>query len=312
MNKKTVIISVLLVIVIIFSLGFFETSVKKTETEGVEILDSENNLVTVSKNPQRVAVLFSSLCDVWLSAGGEIGITVGESVERGFCSEDVLLVDKSAGKTIDTELLIAYEPDLVICSSDIQGQREAAEILKSAGIPVLQVRLDSFEDYLKALEAFTKITGKAENYTLYGQELSKNIELIKEKAKDREEKKILFIRSGSSASSAKAKKAEDNFAAAILQELGCYNIADEAELLLDGLSIEEILKANPDHIFISVMGDESTGKAYMTKVMSAPSWQSLDAVKKGNVHFLPKELFHYKPCSKWDKAYEYIDNILGD
>ena len=44
-------------------------------------------------------MLFSSFADVWETAGGRVDITVGESVERGFAPEDVLLVDDGAGKT---------------------------------------------------------------------------------------------------------------------------------------------------------------------------------------------------------------------
>ena len=64
--------------------------------------------------PARVAVLFSSLCEVWQNAGGTVAITVGESVERGLVSDGVMLVDDGAGKSINTELLLAAQPDLVV------------------------------------------------------------------------------------------------------------------------------------------------------------------------------------------------------
>ena len=45
-----------------------------------------------------------------------------------------------------------------------------------------------------------------------------------------------------------------------VKELGTYNIAENAPVLLDGLSQEEILMENPDYIFISTMGKEEAAR----------------------------------------------------
>ena len=251
------------------------------------------------------------MADVWEIAGGEVAISVGESVERGICDENTLLVDNGAGKTVDTEKLLSYEPDLVIFSLDIEGQCKAAEILRKNKIPVAGMRIDNFEDYMKALEIATVILDTPENKKLYGDDITQQIEEIKLKAcASSYLPEVLFIRSGSTASSAKAKKSDDNFAAAILKDLCCINIADDAETLLDSLSLEEILLRDPSHIFISIMGDEWAGKAYMESLLLSESWKQLSAVKNGNIHYLPKELFHYKPCEKWAEAYQYLYEIL--
>ncbi|MCQ2433362.1 MAG: hypothetical protein MJ175_12230, partial [Clostridia bacterium] len=80
----------------------------------------------VTDTPKNTAVLFSSLAEAWETAGGVVSITVGESVERGFATQDTPLVDDGAGKAINTELLLSLEPDLVICSADLPAQVEAA------------------------------------------------------------------------------------------------------------------------------------------------------------------------------------------
>ncbi len=312
-NKKSVIISVIAVIVIIFVLGTFET-VKPQKNNDVyfTFTDSTGEFVTLTKKPERVAVLFSSFAVVWKEFGGMTSITVGESVERDICGDDVLLVDDGAGKTINTELLVSYEPDFVITSADIPAQRETADILRKAGIPVAELRMESFDDYKKILSAMSKINGTWEETEKQLEFLNASVEKELEKAKGREGKKILFIRSGSSYSSAKAKRADDHFIAKMLEELGCHNIADDAPILVDGLSVEEIMRQNPDHIFISFMGDYFTSRAYMESVLEGEAWKSLTAVKEGRVHFLMQEMFHYKPCRYWDGAYQTLNGILGE
>lgn len=283
---------------------------KASEVDGVyySFTDSLGNEVTLTEKPERVAVLFSSLCNVWKNAGGEVYITVGESFERGFCDENTLLVDSGAGKTINTELLLSYEPDFVIYSSDVPAQKDCAALLEDAGITCAAIRLDSFEDYLYALDNFCSITGEEENYILYGEKQKEEINLIKEKALGKEESRILFVRSGSSASSFKAKKADDNFAAKMLQELGCFNIADKAEILLDGISAEVVLQENPEYIFISIMGDEEAGKKQTEEFFSLDAMKNLE----GEIIYLPKELFQYKPCERWAEAYAFLyENLYG-
>ena len=312
MNKKSIIIAVVIVILLIFISGAVETNKPESSGEYFTFTDSEGEIVELSHKPQKTAVLFSSLAECWIEAGGEVYVTVRESVERGLVKEETELVDKGAGKTVDTEKLISLEPDFVICSADIASHRDVASALKKAKIPVAMLRMDTFEDYLTILRTLTKITGKTENYEQFGENAKSEIEQIISGEKRENNPKILFVRSGSSYSSAKAKKADDNFAAKILEDLGCINIADKAEVLLDNLSAEVILKENPQYIFVSVMGDYDNSKAYMQELLAKKEYASLDAVKNGRVYFLPKELFQYKPCGRWAESYRYISSILNN
>lgn len=162
------------------------------------------------------------------------------------------------------------------------------------------------------LKICTDITGDSAAYEKYGEDVAKRVEDIFSAApqKTSDKKNILFIRAGSNASATKAKRASDHFAAAMLEELGVYNIADNAPILLDGLSIEEIIDADPDYIFISTMGDENAAKKYMDSVLAEPTWQSLTAVQTGNYSYLPKDLFQFKPNNRWDEAYAFLAGLL--
>lgn len=276
--------------------------------------DDAGRQVVLEEKPQKVAVLLSSYADIWKLAGGEIGATVGESVERGIAPEGVLLVDDGAGKTIDIELLLAAEPDFVICSADLEGQIEAAKVLEEAGVAVAAFHVESFEDYLRVLKICTDLTENPQAYEEYGQaiqaQIQQTVAQAQENAERQGKKRILFIRAGSSYSATKAKTAENHFACAMLKELGAENIAEQAQTLLEGLSLEEILLQNPDYIFLSTMGDEQAAKEYMEGLFALPEWQQLDAVRQGNYAFLPKELFHFKPNAKWAEAYAYLAERL--
>lgn len=280
------------------------------QAESYTFTDSAGYTVAVSK-PQRVAVLFSSLADIWVSAGGALAITVGETVERGIVAADtVVLVDTGAGKTIDREALIAAAPDLVITSADIEAQRECAAFLRENGIAVAEFRVECFADYLDMLKICTELTGRLDLYEALGTAQQTRIDaLLAEKPLSG--KRILFIRAGSSARSVKAKCSADHFAAAMLSELGAVNIADAAPLLLDGLAMEVILAKDPDYIFFTAMGYEEASRAYVTQMLQGADWQSLNAVQHAKWSYLPKDLFHYKPCGAWADAYDHLASTVA-
>lgn len=274
--------------------------------------DSTGSAVTLGSRPETVAVLFSSYAQIWTLAGGTVAVTVGESVERGFAAGETTLVDGGAGKTIDLELLLAAQPDLVIGSADIAAQVEACQAMAQAGIPAALFRVDTFDEYLSMLKICTDITADAEAYETHGTAVAEAIDTILQavRAQDAEPKNILFIRAGSQYSATKAKRAPDHFVCIMLDELGAYNIADDAEVLLDSLSLEEILLQDPDYIFLTTMGSEDAAVSYIQDLFSQEGWRDLSAVKNGNYTFLRKDLFHFKPNARWAEAYGVLAEIL--
>jgi len=279
-------------------------------SDGITFCDSTGAEITLAAPPTRVAALFSSLADIWITAGGSVAVTVGESVERGICKGDVTLVDGGAGKTIDREALLAACPDLVLCSADIAAQAETAAFLTEMGIPAAQFRVESFDDYLAVLGTFTDITGNKAALSAHGTTQKAAIEATVA-AQPFANKRILFIRAGTSARSVKAKGTADHFACAMLAEMGAVNIADAAPILLDGISMEAILAADPDHIFFTAMGDEAAVRRYVAEMLTGAEWQALRAVREGRYTFLEKDLFHYKPNTRWSAAYAHLAATQG-
>lgn len=259
----------------------------------------------------KTACLNSSLADLWKLAGGSVDITVEESVERGFASSEAILVDSASGRNINTELLVAAEPDLVIGSADTASHVRLSSFLDKAGIDMILVDMDSFDDFLSVFHTLTDITGRSDLYEKYGEGQKTAIEGIIAKAAGYESKpRVLFVRAGSAFSYVKAKRADDHFAAKIIEDLGAVNIADEYGMLTDSLSLEAVLESNADKILVVSQGDENASIAYITDLFSQPGWRDVRAIENGSVYFLPKDLFHFKPNGRWAEAYEMMEEVL--
>ncbi|MCF0134835.1 MAG: ABC transporter substrate-binding protein [Lachnospiraceae bacterium] len=325
MGRGSLGVAVLLLIVLLFSLLSGCTRTGEEQHSGAAegfpytFTDALGNTVTLEKKPERPAILFSSFAEIWISVGGEVAVTVEETIERGFMEEGtVILAAEGPGKTIDLEILTAAEPDLVIVTADLAGQVEILELLKEIGIPAAAMKEDTYEDYLQLLRIFADINGTAEPAMARAAEVTEHITSIRSRASEEaaaleqagEQMNYLFIRAGSGFSSTKAKTAEDHFACVILDELGGHNIADEAGELSDALSLESILIAQPDRIFVVAMGNEEASFAYMQELLSREGWSSLEAVQRGDIVYLSKEMFNYKPNGRWDESYRIIAKAL--
>ena len=98
----------------------------------------------------------------------------------------------------------------------------------------------------------------------------------------------------------------------MLRDFGCINIADSDAMLLEHLSLESIALQNPHKLFFVEAGDHSEEiRLFVEKTfVENPLWQSLDAVKNGEVYFMEKELYNLKPNASFALAYEKLEGIL--
>ena len=165
-----------------------------------------------------------------------------------------------------------------------------------------------FADYLDLLKIFTDLTGRTDLYEKNGTALTAQINAAIEKGKAANNPEILLLRTSSSNVKSLDSK---TMVGSMLKELGCHNIADSDSGLLTELSLEAIVAADPDYIFVVCMGDQDEAMAHFAHALSSnPIWNTLTAVQTDRFHFLEKELFHYKPNARWGESYEKLADLL--
>ena len=304
---------ILLLFLLALLCGCAAPAVQQEVTEGFTFTDDLGRSVTVNQ-PKRVACLLGSFAQVWQLAGGQVIATADDAWDdfELTLSEDV--VNLGGTKHLSVELLFSAQPDFILASTNTRQNVELRETLESTGIPVAYFDVFDFEDYLRLLELCTRITGCEENYEIYGTRVQQQVEAVIDRSKARlesqEAPKVLFLRA--SASAVHVKNSEGVVLGDMLKRLGCVNIADSDATLLENLSIERILGADPDHIFIVQQGDNAQGtREYVRQFLQEhPAWAQLTAVREDNVHFMEKRLFGLKPNDRWAEAYAIVEEIL--
>ena len=283
-------------------------STEATATDTYTFTDAHGREITMDKNPAKVVVLSGSFAEMWELAGGSLsGVTADAPEDRELNMEGVTIVGESTHKP-NLETIVSLEPDFVILAADTEQHKALSESLDDMGINNAFFKVEFFDDYIAAMEIMTGLTGDEEAFIKNAANVREQALEVIEKAKDKEGPTVLYMRAMTTNVKAKG---DDHHTGVILKDLGCDNIVDRYDTLLDGISLEKVIEADPDFIFYTTMGDDAKALAYLRdNLESNEAWKELSAVKNGRFIQLPKEMFHYKPNAEWGDAYQYIYDII--
>ena len=283
--------------------------------EAVTFVDDLGREITV-EHPKRVAALLGSYADIWYLAGGSVCAAAEDAWEDFELPLAPDAINLGMTKKLSLESLFLSNPDFVLASANTRQNVEWMETLETAGITTAYFDVNTFEDYLRVLGICTQITGNTECYEKNGTVILEQIQKEIEESKTRIAEKgkapsVLSLRA--SATYIRAKNSEDNVLGEMLADLGCVNIADSETSLLENLSMEYIMVADPDYIFICQIGNDLEGmqENLDTFIAENPAWANLTAVKEGRVYFMDKALYTLKPNDRWGEAYEKLEEILA-
>lgn len=314
MKKHRLLICVLLSLFLLVSCGTAapsSQSASAAQADSVTFTDDLGRTVTVD-SPKRVAALIGSFADVWCIAGGkDTLVAAADDTWTQFdldLDESVINLGKVSEPSAET--LLTAQPDFVLASTKTSADVELMPTLENAGIPTAYFDVSSFEDYLRMLEICTRITGCEDRYEQYGTLVQEQVDAAIASAQDKQGPTVLYLRA--TGSSCKVKNSQNTVLGEMLADLGCTNIADSDESLLETLSMEAILQADPECIFIVLQGsDQEKARQTLEKaVLSSPAWQQLRAVQQNKCYYMDQQLYNVKPNARWGEAYEGLAEIL--
>lgn len=310
--NKIICLFVAVVLLMLTFCSCFKEKESDKESDSVTFIDALDREVTVKKNPERVASLLGSFADTWVLAGGALCAAPEDAWEDfGLDLKDAKNIGGAHSPNL--EILLSSNPDFVIASASTSADVEMKQTLENAGITVAYFDVDNFYDYLSMLDVCTDITDRKDLYKQNGEEVKEKIEKIKSDFKSanlsEDKRKILLLRT--SANLLKAKGSEGTVLGEMLYDLGCINIADSDETLLENLSVESVIRQEPYRIFAVAMGDDTAAQKNLSKTMEEnPVWGKLDAVANDRLYIMDKKLFNIKPNVNWAEAYEKLVEIL--
>jgi iron complex transport system substrate-binding protein len=306
--KKLLLVSLLLLCFLAAGCGESKNSANSAEGGAfLTLTDDAGRKVVLAKKPERIVSLSPSFLEPLRAAGAEL--VARPSSKNSVPDFAKALPEIGATTSINVERVAELKPDLVIGYLGVHDK--LVKVLEENNIPVIIIKMKTYDEVIEKMSLFGKLAGdteKADGEIKKMQDSIKNL-----KAKLPQEKKRIAILHGTAKSV--DVLLDGSIAGSTAKLLGLENIAANERAVNKAqdavpFSLERLVEANPDMIFIVTMGSLDEIKKRMNEdFMANPAWKSLAAVQNGRVHYLPQELFLLSPCLEYPSAAECMARL---
>lgn len=209
----------------------------------------------------------------------------------------------------DLEIIKSLNPDLVISPQTLESS--LAESYSTAGISSAFIDLSSVEGMYAAIISLGEYLGCEENAKRMNDEYNSYMESYKNSVA--EEQDILLLMAFPDGFYLVAT--ENSYVGNLVKLAGGINVygsdykGDENGFV--NINPEDIVQKKPDRIFVFAHYAEEDAFNYMKgEFENNDSWQYFDAVKQGNITYLPSEYFGMSAGLSWTEALKYLEPVM--
>lgn len=298
----------LLMIVAFVCLSLAAEIVRET-TDAVVFRQADGVEVTLRKHPQKTVIGYLSFAPVWDQAGGKAVGIVDNKADEAVPESMRDLPKIGTGMTPELEKVMLLEPDLVLLSDKITRHQAAAKQLRAAGVTVLSLTYNNFDDYRQILDLFCRLNGDAgaDDFAPAKATLSQ-VAAICEKAKP--QPPVRFAAIFVTANGISLESDESN-AGKIMEKLNGVNVRPPGGPLRLPFSMEQLLLDDPDLIVIITMGEAAALRGKVKhELLDQTAWLELTAAKQGRVHFVDPGLFLFLSGPRFPEAFRTMDQLM--
>lgn len=284
----------------------------KQEQSGVfaTITDDRGKTITLTKKPERVVALSTSLMNFADAVDGDLaGRATVKSEDATVPQRYAKVPDVGPVYNVSTEKIVELKPDVVL-ASESQHQK-IVPILEQNGITVIVLKCKTYDDIKRNLDIIGKVYGKEDQAKAKEAALDKQIDTIVSKVRQTPKKVSIIHATPSNVT----VELQASLAGDIAHILKLDNVAvDDATKDKDSekipYSIEALVNKNPDMIFFTSMEPkDKIENTIKNTVESNPAWNSLQAVQQGKVYVLPENYFLLNPGLDYPAAVEYMAKL---
>ncbi|MCY3545238.1 MAG: helical backbone metal receptor [Gemmatimonadetes bacterium] len=256
------------------------TPVGSPDTAAVSVVDDTGRTVALAAPARRVFSVIPSLTE------SVTAIDPGVLVARTrFDRAPVLAHLPSLGGTIqpNLEALAGLEPDLVITWAD-ESQRAVGERVDALGIPVYRAEVQTIADVRGHLRRLGTLLGRAERAAALVDSLDLALESVAAAVQGREPVDVYY----SVWHDPPQTTGPGTFIDEVIEHAGGRNIFADAGRSWPRVSIEAILRRDPDVLVIARHAPDAPGAPWL----EAPGWRELRAVRTGRYLMVDGDLFN--------------------
>lgn len=274
----------------------------------ITVIDDLNRKVLIDKYPKKIVALSPSFLEILNEVDAEL---IGRPSSKSNVPENFKAVEEvGAVYQINIEKVVGLQPDLVIAYEGMHNK--FIPILESNHIPVVVLKMKTYEDVTDKIQLLGKIVGNETKGQALVDKMQAKVENIIAKV-PQANKRVAILHSTSKSVTVEL---ESSIAGSTAKMLGFKNVAIGSKALESDpdstpYSLEKLVESNPEVIFVVTMGElDSIKKRMLEDVESNPAWNSLEAVKNRKIYFLPQDLFLINPSIRYPEAVYTMANLV--
>lgn len=223
----------------------------------------------------RIITLAPNLAEIIYAIGAGDDL-VGVSAATDYPPQAAQLPVVADYHGVDIEKIISLKPDLVIGWNNTSSDSEMAQ-LHVLHIPTYTAQFDDMQDIIKAMSKIGTLTNHSEGAQKFVEQWKWRYRHIREHYAHRRRVKVFFQLSLHPLMTVNHR----SFISAIMMDCGGMNIFNQAWGVSPQVSVESILKRDPDLILVS---DDS--QIFSESKLFWQLYPQLSAVKKGHIFFV--------------------------
>jgi iron complex transport system substrate-binding protein len=191
----------------------------------------------------------------------------------------------------DLEIVKSLKTDLVV--STLYSKPALKPKYDNLNIPSFYLKVDTYDESMEVIEILGKAFHKEEKANAILKDIKHREEILHEKLKDKEPKKIAIIYGNGESFFMTGK---NHFLQGLMDKIDCENIVtsiDNSALLKKSVpfSMEQLIKANPDVILRLPTSQTKNGESFEEIFNANPIWKLTKAYKNKKILDIDPTLF---------------------
>ncbi|MGE0228780.1 MAG: ABC transporter substrate-binding protein [Dehalococcoidia bacterium] len=260
------------------------------------VQDRLGRSVTIREQPERIVAASPSAIELLYAAGGK---AVARTTTARVPAEVASLPDIGTAERPAYERMVAQNPDLVLADASLQAQFAQNFESSLAGVPVLFVGAQKYDDIAPSLELVGKVINNPQQAAVAAKAMTDAKAQVQALVAGKTAPRTLIL---IGAPNDPFVALTDSFVGDLAGVAGAKNVAagEPQSGPLPGytkLSLERIVAADPE-VILTITAGPPGGPSLADGIKGNPAYATLSAVKNGRVHNLDVEVFLQSPSPR--------------
>lgn len=245
----------------------------------ITVTDYNNQSVTLQAPAKRIIALAPHIVENLYSAGaGKYLVGAVDYCDYPQAAKSVTRVGSISSHSI--EVILGLQPDLVIAWDSGHGGRVIPK-LRSLGIPVYASNPKKLEDVARSIRDYGALAQTATQANSAAEKFMTRLRKLDNENRHKNSLSVLYEVWNNPLQTLN----DEHIISDLIKLCGASNAFGDAAVIAPKISLESVLKRNPDAIVASGMGDERPDWLDDWK-----RWPSLKAVHNKNLFYIPPDI----------------------